>query len=326
MEPNQSEDSQRSSGQPDIKISSILSKKAMVARLATGGWSGRVTDQAATRELIELKSAKDGVVSVTKAIIDKKHFKRIREVISGMKKYHNEQTLPWDNNGGRLLPSSKFAAYNLQLRESKRELEAATVEFMGAYNSFIDEAEDSLCDLFSRSDYPSVTEIENKFALSTHFDKVPEAGDFRVDIPEHEQARLREQIEGRIEAQHAQSMKRIWIRIFKAVEHMNDRLSEENGVFRDSLIGNIEQLVEVLPSLNILEDVALAEMTQELKNTLCGYSPEDLRRNKVLRHEVVENSRSVMDRISQMEGLFDDDSGQTNLTDSRGRAEVISIL
>jgi hypothetical protein len=299
----------------DIKISSILSEKAMVARLSTGGWSGRVTDKIATDELTETKGAKKGSTSVTKAIIDKKYFKAIREATSTMKKFHKENTMPWDNNGGRILPSSKFAAYNLELRECKRALYEATVAFIAGYPGYIIEAEETLGDLFNEADYPHVSEIEGRFILDTHFEKVPESGDFRVDIPEHEQTRIREQIENRVEGQHAQAMKRIWVRIFKAVEYMNQRLSEEDGVFRNSLVGNIQQLVDVLPSLNILEDPALADMTRELKERFCEYTPEDLRRNQVLRQEAVESTQVLMDKMTQMDDIFGTNSDQIIVDD-----------
>lgn len=290
-----------------IKISSILSEKAMIVRLATSGWSGRITDKSATEELIEGKNAERDAASVTKSLINKEHLKRIREITSGMKKYHNEQTMPWDNNGGRLLPSTEFNAYTMKFRESQRELDAAVTEFIQNYPGFISESEGRLGDLFNTDDYPPSHEIENKFSLDSNFEKVPESGDFRVDIPEHEQEKIREQIEERVEMKHADAMKRLWTRMFKAVEHMNSKLSEENGIFRNTLIGNIEQLVEILPALNILEDETLTEMTQELKDKLCGFDPDDLRKNDVLRSELADQSKEVMDKIAQVGNFFDAD-------------------
>jgi len=290
--------------QAPIKISNILSEKAMIARLSTSGWSGRITDKIVTEELIRNKNAQKDAATVTKALINKEYLKKIREIVSGMKKYHNEQTLPWDNNGGRLLPSTKFNEYTMKFRESQRNLNSAVTEFLRDYPVYIAEAEERLGDLFVQDDYPNVDEIKDKFELDSVFEKVPEAGDFRVDIPEHEQQKIREQIEGRVEEQHVQAMKRIWNRIFKAVEHMNKRLSEENGIFRDTLVGNIEQLVEVLPALNIMEDPVLSDMTQELRNSLCNYTPDELRRNKVLRQEMAEKSKEVMDKISRVGDIF----------------------
>lgn len=287
-----------------IKISSVLSEKAMIVRLAVSGWSGRITDKVVTAELNEIKNAAVDAAIVTKTLIDKNHLKIIRNIVSGMKKYHNEQTMPWDNNGGRLLPSTEFNAYTMKFRESQRALETAVTDFVLQYPGYISESEERLGALFSVDDYPAVTEIQDKFSIETNFEKVPEADDFRVDIPEHEQQKIREQIEGRIEARHADSMKRLWTRIFKAVEHINTKLSEDNGIFRDTLVENVEQLVEVLPALNILDDQALTDMTNELRETLCGYAPDDIRKNDVIRKELAEKSGEVLEKIAAVSNLF----------------------
>ncbi len=287
-----------------IKISSALSEKAMVARLATSSWSGRITDKEVSKELTDGKNAARDFASVTKVLIDKNHLKNIREVISKMRAYHKEQTLPWDNYSGGLLPSTKFNEYSAKIREARRDLEAAVAVFVTNYENYITESEQKLGDLFCRNDYPSVHEIPNKFNLEASFEKVPEAGDFRVDIPEHEQAKVRSAIESKVEHQHANAMKRVWTRIFKTVEHINERLSQEDGIFRDSMIENLEQLVNVLPALNILEDPTLTEMTNELQNTLCGYSAKELRKNTGLRKELAEKSKEVMEKINKIGNLF----------------------
>ena len=204
----------------------------------------------------------------------------------------------------------------MKFRESQRELEAAVLEFVENYHTYIAEAEERLGDLFDQNDYPPIDEIKGKFQLDSDFE--------RVDIPEHEQKRIREQIEGRVEVQHAQAMKRVWNRIFKAVEHMNERLSQEDGIFRNTLVENIEQLVDVLPSLNVLEDQTLADMTTELKDTLCGYKPDDLRKDDVLRKELADRSKEVMDKISKVEGLFGTPPEQDVMTEPNEPSEVES--
>jgi len=49
--------------------------------------------------------------------------------------------------------------------------------------------------------------------------------------------------------------------------------------------------------LNILENKALVEMTDELKGTLCGFTAEDLRKDKALRKEVAQKSQDLMSKI-----------------------------
>ena len=67
----------------------------------------------------------------------------------------------------------------------------------------------------------------------------------------------------------------------EAVERVGERLREdENGkplVFRDSLIENIRELVDVVPRLNIFADDDLAMLCREVKDKFAGIEPDALR-------------------------------------------------
>lgn len=293
-------------GDGTIQITSALSEKAMIARLGTSSWGGRTTDKVATQELVEFKRADKDSASVSKALVHKDNFKRIKAALKDMKDYHKEVTLPWDNNGGRLLPSTKFNEYSAKIRECQRELDAAVGEFIEGYPDFIVEAEERLGDLFEPTDYPEQNELRDKFALSVEFDKVPEAGDFRVDMPQHEQDRIRQSIEGRVEAQYTESMKKIWYRIHSAVAHMHERLSDQDNIFHNTLVSNIEDLVNVLPDLNVMNDPGLDEMTNEIRNKLCGYNADDLRKDPTVREEAAENSGELKSKIEAISGFFEE--------------------
>jgi len=280
-----------------INIAGILAKKAMIVRLSSSCWSARVTDKEATRELLENKNAQKNAGSLSKALIDKKHLRDIREIIGRMKKYHNANTLPWDNDGGRLLPSTKYSDYSAFLRQVKRDLETAIQSFQSGFQSYVSDATTMLGDLYQSDDYPDQYELKEKFAIESDFSKVPESSDFRVDIPDYEQKRICKQIEDRVSQQHAESMEKVWRRIYNTIEHMHERLSNEDSVFRNSMVENITHLVDILPELNILENKALVEMTDELKGTLCGFTAEDLRKDKTLRKEVAQKSQDLMSKI-----------------------------
>jgi len=283
-----------------IDVSGILSKKAMIAKLSTSCWSARITDKEATIELLENKKAEKQAGSFSKALIDKKHLKAIRETISTMKKYHNANTLPWDNDGGRLLPSAKHADYSTFLRQIKRELQTHVDVFLAGYSTFVADASYMLNDLYQSADYPDLHEMKDKFAVESDFYKVPESSDFRVDIPEFEQKKICQQIEDRVELQHAESMEKVWKRIHSTIEHMHERLSDEDAIFRNSMIENFNQLIEVLPELNILENKALEDMTKELQDSLGGYEPDDLRKDKNLRKEAAKTSHDILAKLDNI--------------------------
>lgn len=302
---NQAPDPLAAPAAPKINISGILAKKAIMVHLETCCWSARVVDKAATKELLEAKNANVGAGSVYKALINKDNgkLKRVREILGNMRRYHKANTLPWDNNGGRLLPSSKHGDYTAFFRQSTRDLGVAVQEFLAEYPDLINDATHMLGDLYESSDYTDVSDIENKFSMDVVFSPVPQGSDFRVEIPDFEQQQIAEQIEARVEGQHAQAMERVWRRIYKTVEHMNERLGKEDAVFHNTMMQNVEELVGILPQLNILGDKNLDAMTETLKANLCGYTTDELRKDKDLRKEVAEKSRDLLSKMDAMSGF-----------------------
>ena len=76
----------------------------------------------------------------------------------------------------------------------------------------------------------------------------------------------------------------LYRRLGEAVERVSDRLQEdENGkplVFRNSMIENIRDLVDVVPRLNIFADDQLARLCEQVKEKIAGVEPDALRPSK----------------------------------------------
>ena len=76
----------------------------------------------------------------------------------------------------------------------------------------------------------------------------------------------------------------LYRRLGEAVERVSDRLQEDgNGkplVFRNSMIENIRDLVDVVPRLNIFGDDALARLREQVKDRIASVEPDALRPSK----------------------------------------------
>jgi hypothetical protein len=65
------------------------------------------------------------------------------------------------------------------------------------------------------------------------------------------------------------------------VRHVSDKLKDGDAIFRDSLIGNVRELVDLLPALNLTGDPALTSAVSEVKNKLADLDPQALRDHEV---------------------------------------------
>ena len=76
----------------------------------------------------------------------------------------------------------------------------------------------------------------------------------------------------------------LYQRLAEAVERVCERLAEDDIgkplVFRDTMISNIRDLVDVVPRLNIFGDQRLARLCEEVKERIAGVEPDSLRPSK----------------------------------------------
>ena len=80
------------------------------------------------------------------------------------------------------------------------------------------------------------------------------------------------------------------------------KLEETDPIFRNSLIGNIEEMISMLPRLNISEDQELDLKAQELKNILSKYSIESLRNSKSKRELAAKELKEIESKMSSFMG------------------------
>ena len=76
-------------------------------------------------------------------------------------------------------------------------------------------------------------------------------------------------------------------------------------IFRNSLIGNIRDLVDIVPRLNIFGDERLAHLCQQVKDRIASVDPDELRPsasfNPVTRQRV---RRDAEDLAAKFAGYF----------------------
>ena len=98
----------------------------------------------------------------------------------------------------------------------------------------------------------------------------------------------------------------LYRRFGEAVERVSERLQEDdNGkplVFRDSMISNIRDLVDVVPRLNIFGDDELARLCEQVKEKIASVEPDSLRPSKsfdpIARARVKRDADELMEKFA----------------------------
>lgn len=301
---------------PTSATSASLYDKAMLVSLNIRNWQARKHDREISEEVARDHATgkpSDAVGRYNKILIDKAALKPIQEIISAARTHHYFNTLPWSDAGQRILPAANFFAYSEKQREFKAKFEAAARDFVADYEAHVAEARVRLNGMFREEDYPKPGELARKFAMAFEVMPIPSADDFRVSsLGAGEVEQIKAAIAERMEREFENAARDLWERIHERVSHMAERLraysvevdpatgkTTTHGAFRDSLVENLRELVEVLPRLNVTGDAALARMAEELQADLCRHDAAELREDASLRRAVAMNAEDI---LAQMAG------------------------
>ena len=151
-------------------------------------------------------------------------------------------------------------------------------------------------------------EIADQFGFKTRILPVPDASDFRVDLGDADAAAIRADIEQASHEALAGAMRDAWERIAEAVGRMVERLNgykpskgkgdKASNTFRDSLVGNVRDLVALLPVLNLTNDPRLADVAARMERDLCQHDADDLREDDNARASTARAAQAILDDVA----------------------------
>jgi hypothetical protein len=273
-----------------------INKKAMLVYLNISIWTARKYDKRVSRE-IEAKYQADEAGRYNKILIAKAHLANIKKIISSARTFHYDNTLPWDDKGGRLLPAANYFNYISNIRSFKDAFEREINHFLAVYPNLKEEARQRLHGLFNEEDYPDPGSLAAKFAFRNSILPLPAAQDFRVELRESEVESIRESIKEQIEASTQAAQHDLWQRIFKVVSHMSERLSDPDNKFKNSLVSNISELCDLFPKLNVTNDAKLDKAVAEIKAKLTVHDSQVLRENDTIRNKTAVEAQKIMNKM-----------------------------
>lgn len=276
-----------------------LSEMALLANLTISQWTARKYDISVTKK-IERDHNTHNAGRFNKILIAEDALQDISKVASQARAFLRINTLPWGDSGDRILPSTNYFEVVEQLKTFKSEFEVVVSNFSCQYPALKEDARRRLNGMFQEADYPTASNIQSKFNFEVTFLPIPDTDDFRIKLNSEEVNKLRGKMELEISSRFSLATKDIWLRIKEAVGHMVERLSEEKAIFRDSLITNIEELIEILPKLNFTGDKNIYETIESMKALIIH--PDTLRKSSSIRNKKAQEAKAILDKVSDILG------------------------
>jgi hypothetical protein len=284
-----------------------LTSRAMLCRMSVSRWTARRLDREASNEVAEINNASPDAGRFNKLLLDREHLAGVEAAVNAIRKHHDHNTLPWTITGVALLPAANYFDYMAEHRRLVAALAVQRDKLVASYDAAKEQRRAKLGDLYREEDYPEADKLAASIRSEIDVMPLPDASDFRVQLGDAEEARIRDEITASVNAAVAGAVRSLWDRVHQTVAHMHDRLAnyepagdgtKAKNPFRDSLVENMRDMVALMGKLNISSDPALESIRRQMAEKLCEAEPQDLRDDDKLRARQAAEAKRILDLMA----------------------------
>lgn len=244
------------------------------------------------------------MLHVSKDLLDSEEYKAIGKIDGETRRYVAEMALPFPFRPGfYLLPYDLLERVDAKLGEYQQRRAAAVDCFVRAYPQRQREAADKLGPLYDPTDYPPASEIEKAFSLSWSylaFDVPGQLQTINRDVWERQQAEMASMWREAAEECRAVLRAKFAELIGRAVERLTPGPDGKQKIFRDSLIGNLDEFLETFAPRNITDDAELQKLVAQARELTRGINPNTLRQSTRTREKVAEGFEQINRTLAEM--------------------------
>jgi len=273
----------------------------MLVELNVSQWTARKMDKRVASAVAQSNHVGEDVGRYYKSLLDPAIIKQITSQVNETRKQYYKLTLPWADDGPRVLPSAMYFDFMADMQACRLQFEGLVNGFLVDYPYHREQAKLFLGSLFQDSDYPEPATLAAKFGFHLKVTPLPHAQDFRCEIGGEEVDKIRAQIEAETRATMQATVKSAFDRIMVVASQYADRLTETDGVFRDSMVDKARELVDIMPKLNFTNDPELTRLTHVVSEKLAAHDPAVLRTNMTTRTQAAAAAKNV---VSDIENFF----------------------
>ena len=280
-----------------------ISSSAVLVDLNISVWPASKVDREVTDMVNNSANAVTGAAQTKKNLFAGTSLRKdIEKFAARVRLYHNVTTLPWADKGERLLPTRLFMEYKQEMNKFQAQFHAMCKAFFDNYDNLVAEAPLHLGSLYKAEDYPARCEVEDKFGFRLNIKPLPEAGDFRLDIPSADLESLRTQYEQQYETKLQEAMKSAWTRLYDMLKGMSEKLTDNddgtNKRFHDTFVSNATDLCDLLKKLNVTNDPDLERARTELEQVMKGVDITTIKDSELARSTTKQKVDDILSKFN----------------------------
>lgn len=279
-----------------------ITQRAMLISLSISYWGGKTGDARMVDDIVASRKNERDTVEARKVLIKPEALNAPKAVRSRARSYFFEKTSPWIDGGTRVLASNLYFELCEKMREFESEYEQTVLtSIIKPYSALKGEARKRLGDLYKDEDYPSVEQLKAKFSWKMSVLPIPDKGDWRVDLGNHDNGIIQKQIDDQVKQACATVTRDLYQRLHKVVTKLTDTLKDADATFRDSLLTNITEICDMLPVMNVAGDPGLEKLAADARKALTAVPAATLREDPKKRKAV---KNAADDLLAKMAGYI----------------------
>tara|TARA_R110000744_G_scaffold306940_3_gene415151 strand:+ start:1208 stop:2071 length:864 start_codon:yes stop_codon:yes gene_type:complete len=281
---------------------SVIANSAVLVRLNISVWGASKRNKDLENEVARGKNADPKAMRMyDNLMVGSTGHKDVQKHAANVRLWHTNMTLPWDERGYRLCPTSLFLDYKSQHNLKRAAFDSMLDTFRVKYFSYRETARQYRGDMFNENDYPPVAEVMSKFAWNFVVAPVPESGHLCIDLPEQEMQELRQSCDEEVERKVAEAAKENEKRLLKELQGISAKCTDtgdddedDKKRWHDTFVTNPIDLCRMLKHMNLSNDLKVEEARQRLEDVMAGKTKEMFKDSPTIRQEVKDEVDSII--------------------------------
>lgn len=291
-----------------------ISDRSMLMRFHRRVWEARTQDKQLTREVTDQCQADTGQLTVVKKLMPKDFFKPVTDIAD--EAYYEARR--WTRSvpgmkGVYELPVKHFTQVDRILHDLAARFELEVQKLWALYPAAYADGPRRLGTAWDPSRLPDPGDRDSfcgRFALGVRYLPYPEASSLPTTLDGEDRLKIEKQMEEQAQGDMKAGERELIERLKAPVQHLVNRLKAlqeepEEGAkrprFYDSVLENIQEIVEVAPGLNLLEKPEISAAITQIQEKLLAKTTEQLKQDGLARRDVLAEAEKIS---SNLEGLL----------------------
>lgn len=268
-------------------------------------WLGtqRKLSDAQTQQAASTFEASTDLLTASKRLIDTKTpaYRELTSIKSQASAYWRSMTLPYPQEGVRLIRQSDVAAFEEKMREFRERLTAAAANLQLEYETLKNSAREKLGALYNPADYPA--SLEGVFNISWEYPAIEPPNylmSFNPELYAQEQSR----VQRRFEAAVVMAEDAFAAKLEELISHLLERLTDEpdgtKKTFKSSAIENFREFYDEFQRMNVRSNAQLERLVERATNIVGGVDAAELRKNNDVRQTISNQMNEVKTALNNL--------------------------